>query len=59
MIDLMAFSNEHGIHEFIGSKGGDIMSFTLSNRSLELGSWMGREPGDITPKFNYTETKIG
>lgn len=36
----------------------DIISFTLSNRELAIGSWMGREPGEITPKFDYQEIKI-
>ena len=37
----------------------DVISFTLANRQASLGSWMGREPGDVTPKFDYTEEKIG
>jgi lipopolysaccharide transport system ATP-binding protein len=36
----------------------DIVSFTLSNRELAIGSWMGKEPGDITPHFPCTETKM-
>lgn len=36
----------------------DVISFTLGNQSQTLGSWMGREPGDITPKFEFTETKL-
>ena len=36
----------------------DVVSFTLSNKQIDLGSWMGREPGDITPKFDYTEERI-
>lgn len=37
----------------------DVVSFTLANKQAALGSWMGREPGDVTPKFEYTEEKIG
>ena len=37
----------------------DAVSFTLSNRQASLGSWMGREPGDVRPQFDYTEEKIG
>jgi len=37
----------------------DAVSFTLSNRQASLGSWMGKEPGDVTPWFKYTEEKIG
>lgn len=36
----------------------DIVSFTMGNRNLALGTWMGREPGDVTPKFEFTETKL-
>lgn len=36
----------------------DVISFTLGNRQQALGSWMGREPGDVTPKFEFTEIKI-
>ena len=35
----------------------DAVSFTLANRELTIGSWMGREPGDVTPLFNYIENK--
>ena len=35
----------------------DLITFTLSNRELAIGSWMGKEPGDITPHFQFTETK--
>lgn len=33
----------------------DIISYTINNKQLEIGSWMGREPGDITPSFAFTE----
>lgn len=36
----------------------DIISFTINNKQLELGSWMGREPGDITPTFTFTESSL-
>ena len=36
----------------------DIVTFTLANRELAVGSWMGREPGDVTPRFEYTECKL-
>lgn len=36
----------------------DVVTFTLSNKEMPIGSWMGREPGDITPEFHYTEIKI-
>ena len=37
----------------------DVLTFTLSAKSRKLGSSMGKEPGDITPKFEFTEEKIG
>lgn len=37
----------------------DVVSFTLSNKQTVIGAWMGREPGDVRPKFEYTEEKIG
>ncbi|MCI7575413.1 MAG: ABC transporter ATP-binding protein [Bacteroidales bacterium] len=58
IIDLMAVTSDGGIRHLIGDRGSDVLSFTLSNKQLEIGAWMGREPGDITPKFNYTETKL-
>ena len=36
----------------------DVVTFTLANRELSIGSWMGREPGDLTPRFEYTESKL-
>lgn len=58
VIDIMAVTSDGGIRHLIGDRGSDVLSFTLANRQLELGAWMGREPGDITPKFDYTETKL-
>ena len=37
----------------------DVLTFTLSNRAHAIGTFMGKEPGDITPKFAFTEEKIG
>jgi len=37
----------------------DILSFTVTNKAKALGSWMGKEPGDVTPKFVFNESKIG
>ena len=36
----------------------DIISYTISNKEMSMGSWMGREPGDIRPVFDYHEIKI-
>lgn len=37
----------------------DLVSFYVSNKANELGTYMGKEPGDVTPKFNYTEKLFG
>ncbi len=58
IIDLMAFDGDDGINPLLDVRGFDILSFTLSNRESALGAWMGREPGDITPTFEYEEKKI-
>ncbi|MGV8093845.1 MAG: polysaccharide ABC transporter ATP-binding protein [Mangrovibacterium sp.] len=36
----------------------DILSFTLTNKGMPVGSWMGREPGSITPFFQWEREKI-
>lgn len=55
-IDFMAFNQPSNIECLMSES--DFISFTLANRSVEIGGWMGREPGDITPKFEYTEHKV-
>lgn len=37
----------------------DIISFTLGNKEVQLGSWMGKEPGDITPSIPSEELFLG
>ena len=36
----------------------DIVSFMVSNKAYGIGSYMGREPGDITPSLLFEEVKI-
>ena len=55
-IDLIVFSQPSNIECLLYES--DIVSFTLANRPIEIGGWMGKEPGDITPKFEYTEKKL-
>ena len=55
-VDFMAFSQPSNIENLMSES--DIVSFTLANRPIEIGGWMGKEPGDITPKFEYTEKKL-
>ncbi len=33
----------------------DIVSFTLVNAEIAIENWMGREPGEITPHFKWSE----
>ena len=56
-IDFLAIQQQPNLDWLVAEQ--DIISFTLANRPIEVGGWMGREPGDITPKFEYTENKIG
>lgn len=40
-------------------KENDIVSFTLSNKEIEIGRWMGRQPGDLLPSFfDFSEKRI-
>ena len=55
-IDFLALSQPSNIEWLMMEN--DIISFTLANRAIEIGGWQGREPGDITPKFEYKETKL-
>jgi lipopolysaccharide transport system ATP-binding protein len=36
----------------------DIISFSVANKEFQLGRWMGREPGSITPCFDWQKEKI-
>lgn len=53
-IDLLVVKN--GKEVFISEN--DIVSFQLANKENEIGSWMGKEPGDVTPHFQYYEERI-
>ena len=55
-LDFLALSQPNKIEWLLVEN--DIVSFTLANRPIEIGGWMGKEPGDITPKFEYTEKKL-
>lgn len=55
-IDFMAFNQPNNIEDLTFEN--DIISFVLANRAIEIGGWMGKEPGDITPKFHYTDVKL-
>ena len=53
-IDLMAFKRENNI--VVIAEENDIISFSLASRQVAIGSFMGKEPGYITPKFEFTES---
>ena len=55
-LDFLALSQPSNIEWLLVEH--DIISFTLANRPIEIGGWMGKEPGDITPLFDYTETQL-
>ena len=55
-IDFMAFQQINNI-ECLADEP-DIISFTISNRQVAVGGYMGKEPGDVTPKFAFKEEKM-
>lgn len=55
-IDFMAFQQISNI-DCLASEH-DLVSFTIANRQVAIGGYMGKEPGDVTPKFDFTEEKI-
>lgn len=55
-IDFIAFQKPNNIE--ILANEGDIISFTVANKQMAIGGYMGKEPGDITPKFDFVEEKL-
>ena len=55
-IDFMAFEQERNIERLAYEP--DLISFTIGNRKVAMGGYMGKEPGDITPKFDFVEHKL-
>ena len=55
-IDLMAFQQVNNIECLVDES--DLLSFTLANRQVAIGGFMGKEPGDVTPKFDFVEEKV-
>lgn len=53
-VDIYAVINQH--HSF--ARASDVISFTLVNNRNALGTFMGREPGDVTPTFEFSEINI-
>lgn len=52
-IDFFAFNQSPNLVDILTEP--DVISFTLANRPIEIGEWLGKEPGDITPQFEYCE----
>lgn len=55
-IDFKAFTKNVGLRCIINEF--DTVSFTLANRQLAIGSYMGKVPGDVTPQFDFVEEKL-
>ena len=55
-VDFMAFIQNPNLQNLMNES--DIVSFTVANKEIAIGSWMGKEPGDITPKFNFVEENV-
>ena len=55
-IDFMAFQQINNI-ECLADEH-DIISFTIANRQVAIGGYMGKEPGDVTPRFDFIEEKV-
>ncbi len=55
-IDFIAFQKPNNIE--VLANEGDIISFTVANKQVAIGGYMGKEPGDITPKFDFVEGKL-
>lgn len=55
-IDFMAFEQENNI-EMLADEN-DLISFTVANRQIAIGGYMGKEPGDVTPKFDFEERRL-
>ncbi len=55
-IDFMAFQQINNIDCLADEH--DIISFTLANGQVAIGGYMGKEPGDVTPRFAFVEEKL-
>lgn len=53
-VDIWAVVDQH--HSF--THAFDVVSFSLEMSKREIGTYMGKEPGDITPLFDFKESLI-
>ena len=56
VIDFLAV-RQIGNLEWLADEN-DIVTFTVVNRKIAVGGYMGKEPGDITPRFEFFEEKV-
>ena len=54
--DLVALENTNGVKALVDAR--DIVSFTIANKQVAIGGWLGKEPGYVTPKFEFVEERI-
>ena len=55
-IDFLALEQSGNIHCL--AEEPDIISFTVANRQVAIGGYMGKEPGDVTPIFQFKEDQV-
>lgn len=55
-LDFLALEQKNNVEWIVAQE--DIVSFIITNKALAVGDWMGKEPGDITPSFDYKEMKL-
>lgn len=59
-INLMAVAQiADGLFELGLPMADDLVSFTLAGESVEIGNFMGREPGDFAPLLDFSEKRLG
>ena len=55
-IDFMALKQDPNIADLAFEH--DLVSFIVANKQIAIGGYMGKEPGDITPRFDFVEEKL-
>lgn len=55
-VDLLAIQQTNTIECLVDEN--DIVSFTVAVKQVSVGGYMGREPGDVTPKFVFVENRL-
>lgn len=55
-IDFMALKQDRNIEGL--ALEHDLITFTIANKQVAIGGYMGKEPGDVTPEFDFVEEKV-